>query len=69
MFAAAARLSVNVECNLFEETFIDDKSNGFELELSHLRDKKKLERLCLVLAIATLFLFAQGVAVVESRQR
>ena len=52
-----------------EETFLDDKSNGFELERSRLRDEKKLERLCFVLVIATLFLSAQGVAVVESRQR
>ena len=52
-----------------EETFLDDKSNGFELERSRIRDAKKLERLCLVLAIATLYLTAQGIAVVESGQR
>ena len=52
-----------------EENFLDDKANGFELERSRLRDEKKLERLCFVLAIATLFLSAQGVAVVETQQR
>ena len=52
-----------------EETFLDDKANGFELERSRIRDAKKLERLCLVLAIATLYLTAQGIAVVESGQR
>lgn len=52
-----------------EETFLDDKSNGFELERSALRDAKMLERLCLVLAVATLYLTAQGIEVVESGQR
>ena len=52
-----------------EETFLDDKSNGFELERSRIRSAQKLERLCFVLAIATLYLTAHGVAVVESGQR
>ena len=56
------------ECHI-EETFLDDKSNGFELERSRIRDAIMLERLCFVLAIATLYLTAQGVAVVESGQR
>ena len=41
-----------------EESFLDDKSNGFELERSQIRDAKMLERLCFVLAIATLYLTA-----------
>lgn len=48
-----------------EESFLDDKSNGFELERSHIRDAPMLERLCFVLAVATLYLTAQGLAVVE----
>jgi hypothetical protein len=46
-----------------EENFLDDKSNGFELESSCLRS---LSRLCLVLAMTTLFLTAQGVEVVTT---
>ena len=36
-----------------EENFLDDKSNGFELESSMIRSAPSLSRLCLVLAIAT----------------
>lgn len=43
-----------------EETFLDDKSNGFQLESSQLRSAAALTRLCLVLAITTLFLVSQG---------
>ena len=39
-----------------EENFLDDKSNGFQLESSLVRDAEALTRLCLVLAIATLSL-------------
>lgn len=52
-----------------EENFLDDKSNGFQLEHSRLRNTKALTRLCFVLAIATLFLVCQGTEVVESHQR
>jgi hypothetical protein len=52
-----------------EESFLDDKSNGFELERSHIRDAQMLERLCFVLAVATLYLTAQGLAVVDSGNR
>lgn len=52
-----------------EESFLDDKSNGFELERSRIRDAPMLERLCFVLAVATLYLTAQGVEVVESGYR
>ncbi len=49
-----------------EENFLDDKSNGFELERSQIRDAQMLERLCFVLAVATLYLTAQRLAVVEA---
>lgn len=44
-----------------EGGFKDDKSGGFQLADSHLRDPHTLQRLLLVMAIATLFLVAQGV--------
>lgn len=52
-----------------EENFLDDKSNGFQLESSRLRDAKAVERLCLVLAVATLYLVAQGTQVVATHKR
>ena len=52
-----------------EETFLDDKSNGFELERSHIRNAQMLERLCFVLAVTTLYLTAQGIDVVEAGLR
>lgn len=52
-----------------EENFLDDKSNGFQLESSLIRSAAALSRLCLVLAIATLFLVCQGTAVVAAGKR
>ncbi len=52
-----------------EENFLDDKSNGFQLESSLIRSANALSRLCFVLAIATLFLVSQGTVVVESGKR
>lgn len=52
-----------------EENFLDDKSGGFQLEASLFRSADAISRLCLVLAIATLFLVSQGTAVVESDKR
>ena len=52
-----------------EENFLDDKSNGFQLESSLLRSAEALTRLCLVLAVATLFLVCQGTEVVETEKR
>lgn len=52
-----------------EENFLDDKSNGFQLESSLIRSAQALSRLCLVLAVATLFLVCQGTEVVESGKR
>jgi hypothetical protein len=52
-----------------EENFLDDKSNGFQLEASLIRSPQALTRLCLVLAVATLFLVCQGVDVVRTDRR
>lgn len=52
-----------------EENFLDDKSNGFQLESSLIRRAEALSRLCFVLAITTLYLVSQGVAVVEQGKR
>jgi hypothetical protein len=52
-----------------EESFLDLKSNGFNLEASRLRDKFALSQLCGVIALTTLFLILQGVKVVASGQR
>jgi hypothetical protein len=52
-----------------EENFLDDKSNGLQLESSLIRSAKALERLCLVLALTTLYLVSQGTEVVKQGQR
>jgi hypothetical protein len=52
-----------------EENFWDDNSNGFELEDAGLRSAVALSRLCLVTAVATLYLTLQGTAVVAAKQR
>jgi hypothetical protein len=52
-----------------EENFLDDKSNGFQLEDSQLGSAEALERLCMVLAVATLYLVSQGVEVVSKGKR
>jgi len=52
-----------------EENFLDDKSNGFQLEDSKLRSAAEVERLCMVLAVATLYLVSQGVEVVRKAKR
>ncbi len=52
-----------------EENFLDDKSNGFQLESSLIRSADAISRLCFVLAAATLFLVCQGTEVVESGKR
>lgn len=52
-----------------EENFLDDKSNGFQLEDSKIRSAQELERLCMVLAVATLYLVSQGVEVVRKDKR
>ena len=52
-----------------EENFLDDKSAGFQLEASQVRDADALARLCLVLAVATLYLVSLGTAVVSLQRR
>jgi len=52
-----------------EENFLDDKAGGFELERSMIRCAPALSRLCLVLAIATVYLTLQGTAVVAQGKR
>jgi len=52
-----------------EENFLDDKSQGFQLESSLVRDAAALTRLCLVVAVATLYLVAQGTQVVARQKR
>jgi len=43
-----------------EENFLDDKSNGFQLESSLIRSIGSLTRLCFVLAMTTLYLVCQA---------
>lgn len=52
-----------------EETFLDDQSSGWNLQKSEIRSVCDLSRLCFILAIATLYVTAQGVAVVEQGKR
>lgn len=47
-----------------EENFLDDKSSGFHLESSLIREAEALTRLGLILATATLYLVSTGVSVV-----
>jgi len=49
-----------------KESFLDLKSNGFNLEASRLRDKFALSQLCGVIALTMLFLVLQGMNVVLS---
>jgi hypothetical protein len=52
-----------------EENFLDDQSHGFQLASSLIRSAAALERRCLVLAITTLSLVAQGTEVVQHGTR
>jgi hypothetical protein len=52
-----------------EENFLDDNSNGCQLESSLIRSANALERLCGVLAITTLDLVVQGTEVVTQGKR
>jgi hypothetical protein len=52
-----------------EENFLDDKSAGFQLEASQLEDAQALERLCLILATATLYLVSTGTAITTMNLR
>ena len=52
-----------------EEGFLDDKSSLMGLEESKLRDTESLNRLVMILAIATLFLVSQGIEFVSEGTR
>src|SRR6266481_6318423 len=52
-----------------EENFLDDKSNGFQLESSLIRSAQALERVCFVLAMTTLSLVSVGTSVVQQGKR
>ncbi len=56
-------------CFHIEENFLDDKSGGFQLESSEIREAAALERLALILAVATLYLVSCGVAAVSTGMR
>lgn len=52
-----------------EEAFLDDQSNGWNLQKSDLRSVCALSRLWFILAVATLYVTAQGLEVVETGRR
>jgi hypothetical protein len=52
-----------------EENFLDDKSNGFDVEASQLDEAQAISRLFLVLAVATLHCTSVGVGVVKAKLR
>lgn len=52
-----------------EENFLDDKSNGFQLHKSRLSEPEAMERLCLVLSIATLLLVMLGTELRDAAER
>ena len=52
-----------------EEEFLDNKSNGFEVESSKLSDPKAIRRLFLVIAVATLHFTCVGAEVVKRKCR
>ena len=52
-----------------EENCLDDKSKGFHLESSLLRNPDAVSRLCVVLAVTTLSLVAPGTQVVGANKR
>ncbi len=52
-----------------EENFLDDQSNGWNIQRSEIRSVVALSRLWFILALATLYVTAQGDEVVSSGQR
>ncbi len=52
-----------------EEGFLDEKSNGFQLESSLFRDADAISRLCFVLAVATLYLVSVGTDFTQNDNR
>jgi hypothetical protein len=52
-----------------EESFRDDKSGGFDLEVSHLTDPKRLDTLLLALSVAVLWVYELGEQVLRDERR
>lgn len=52
-----------------EENFLDDQSKGWNVQKSEIRSLCALSRLWFILAVATLYVTAQGVEVIESGKR
>ena len=52
-----------------EEGFLDDQSSGWNLQRSEIRAVTDLSRLWFILAVATLYVTAQGVEVVRAGRR
>jgi DDE family transposase len=52
-----------------EESFLDDKSGAFQVQTTELTTPEALERLFLILAIATLYCTSIGVGVVRAQMR
>jgi hypothetical protein len=52
-----------------EESFLDEKSGGYQIQTSELATPDALERLLLIIAIATLYLTSLGVSVVQAGKR
>jgi hypothetical protein len=52
-----------------EENFLDDQSNGWNVQKSEIRSVPALSRLWFILAVATLYVTAQGIEVVETGKR
>lgn len=52
-----------------EENFLDDRSAGWNVQRSMIRDVCALSRLWFILSVATLYVSAQGVQVVDSGKR
>jgi len=52
-----------------EEGFLDDQSSGWNLQRSEIRSVTHLSRLWFILAVATLYVTAQGLEVVKSGRR
>ncbi len=59
----------NVQITCTDRTFLDDKSNGFQLASLLMRSAAALEWLCFVLAITTLYLVSVGTSVVQQGKR
>ena len=65
-FTSLADYSLRMD---IDEAFRDDKSGGFQLEDCQLSDPRSVERLLLVMAVATLHLVSLGSYVVEQGHR